>query len=392
MAGHAPRSGGDAAAITALKDRMRSLHLHCLADLQAGLAGMAEGDFTCEAAPVTTLIDVEAQDPDVAEMVELFNTMLGQAQSAVRSYEALRHEMRAALGDRSTLHDLRARMTSLSDNCLVGLQDGLGAMAAGDLSVEVTPVTTPVEVPSGASLGDLAALFNVMLGRAQTAVGGYNESRVGIARMVTEIAGTAEHVGSATQKIARTTEETGSAIQQIAAASGTVAEGSERQVGLIASVSATAGEAVTLASAARTVADQGVAFTAEIAAVADQTNMLALNAAIEAARAGEHGRGFAVVADEVRKLAASAGDTAGKTRIAFEGLARSISEVSSCIDSVATATEEVAGVAADATAAAEEVSASAAQTTASTHEVASSALDLSQRAAGLEALVSRFTV
>ena len=55
-------------------------------------------------------------------------------------------------------------------------------------------------------------------------------------------------------------------------------------------------------------ADQALNIIQIIQDIASQTNLLALNASIEAARAGESGRGFAVVADEIGNLAQQTSD------------------------------------------------------------------------------------
>jgi methyl-accepting chemotaxis protein len=375
-----------------LSERLTSLDGKCLESLVQGLSGASKGNFTCAVVPVTTAIDAATGDPALAELVRLFNSMLAKAQSAIEGYEALRTQLRDALGDHSSLAPLTSRLHSLSDHCLAGLGDGLRAAAGGDLTVEALAVTTPLEAERGLELGELGGVFNQMLSQAQGGLESYNEMRGELAAMIREISVTAGNVTNASESMSSSAKETGAAIDEIAHASNSVAEGAEKQVGMIHEVQQVTAEAVELSARAREVAANGVTLTGQIGAIADQTNLLALNAAIEAARAGDQGRGFAVVAEEVRKLAESAATAAGQTSDAFHGLSSSIDEVGGCIERINEATKVVSAVADDTGAATEQVSASAQESAATSGVIATTSQELAGMAGELAQMVGKFNL
>ncbi len=187
--------------------------------------------------------------------------------------------------------------------CMAEAQSSLGAMAQGDLTVEVQGAyqgeLDKVKVSINTALENLSHTISTVRGAVESVTAG------------------SEQITKGNEDLSQRTSEQASALEETSASM-------EEMTSTVKQNADNAKQANQLAIAARDTADKGGSVTkkaveamgeinksskkiADIITVIDeiafQTNLLALNAAVEAARAGEHGRGFAVVAAEVRNLA-----------------------------------------------------------------------------------------
>jgi methyl-accepting chemotaxis protein len=188
----------------------------------------------------------------------------------------------------------------LSIRPVIALSRVAGLVAAGDLSVRVTP-------GGSGEVRLLGQTFNAMLERL---AGMLFRLRGEVTESSASLAEAAEQLAAATFEQTTAADQTSSNMDELSRGTVAIAE-------TAAGVAIQAGDVrakIALAQGELKVAGELVAALAGrvgeiegilglIDDIADQTNLLALNAAIEAARAGETGRGFAVVADEVRRLA-----------------------------------------------------------------------------------------
>jgi methyl-accepting chemotaxis protein len=126
-----------------------------------------------------------------------------------------------------------AGLSSLADRDLAGVDEALTAMAVeGDLTIEVTPVTKPVEVKGNDELAELSSTFNTLLERTQSSVQSYEtmrEKRVAFADVIELVADgdiTAElHASSEKDRLSHAFISMLESLREVAKAADQISEG-----------------------------------------------------------------------------------------------------------------------------------------------------------------------
>ncbi len=241
------------------------------------------------------------------------------------------------------------------------LRDALGALAQGDLSVQIDTPFPPDYESLRLNCNQAAQSLSDTLAR--------------VAEVAASILGGADNIASAAADLSRRTESQAATLEETAAALDTLTanvrsatEGTHKAGTKVKSAHGEArnnGGVVREAIEAMTAIEQSSHQISKIISVIDdiafQTNLLALNAGVEAARAGDAGRGFAVVAAEVRALAQRSSDAAkeiktlistsetqvgtgaalvGQSGRAVEAIVSDVAEISSIVQDISQAAQD----------------------------------------------------
>ena len=323
-------------------------------------------------------VEVTSADERFVELANIFNFMITNTEKAIGEVEVVMAALAAGnLGVRSSAK-LLGRFGELNDNA--NRTAAALASVIGEIQAVVREITNAAaEIAQGN--GDLSR-------RTEQAAASIEETAAALHEVNSMVGNSAQNAREAKTLASRAAEsasEGGAVVKQVVETMQSIRDSSKRMSDITSTI-------------------DGIAF---------QTNILALNAAVEAARAGEQGRGFAVVASEVRALAQRSAaaakeiatlirdseqrvesgallvQQAGERMDTIVGSAQQVAEI--IADIAAGAAEQAKGIS-EVNAAVEQLDQATQANAALVEEIAAGSDALSQQAASLDSIASRFVI
>jgi methyl-accepting chemotaxis protein len=126
------------------------------------------------------------------------------------------------------LKNVVQRLTSVQEHCLADLNTGMTAMAGGDLTLAVTPVTPKIDTYPNDEVGQAAAAVNDIIDKMVATIGSYNRTRMSLTELLQSISQTVQSLTDAKTELGQSADQAAQATQQIAQATNQVADGTNQ--------------------------------------------------------------------------------------------------------------------------------------------------------------------
>jgi len=210
------------------------------------------------------------------------------------------------------------RLQSLQQHCLADLKTGMAALANGDLTSGVTPVTPKIPASNTDELGQAISATNSIIDAMVATIGAYNESRSSLSGIFRNVRGDANSVLDVADQLNESSGQMAEATNQIATA--------------INEVTSSSMSLASLAQQSAREIEQVAAGSEEVAAAAQSNADSAMQSRAEATQMGER---IALVAAASEEVAAAASDS---RTAALQGQ-QAVEEAVSSMEAIAKAVE-----------------------------------------------------